>query len=226
MNCPGHRMKLIKKILHPLLVPLAKNYLRKDRRYNYQGMSLWVAKGVFHPGLFFSTGLLLRFLKKQNLQGMTFLDLGAGSGLIALMASRWGAKATASDISQTAILCIEKNARLNQSPLNILHSDLFDAFEPVLFDWVVINPPFYPKDPQNEAEYAWYGGKNLEYFEKLFRQLPGFIHSESWVLMVLSEDCPIRKIGHLAQKNQLCWEQIEIRLTGWERNYLFKISKV
>jgi hypothetical protein len=43
-----------------------------------------------------------------------------------------------------------------------------------VFDIIVINPPYYKKDPGSYSDYAWNCGSNGEYFKKLFTQLRGY----------------------------------------------------
>src|SRR6218665_2258260 len=99
-------MHLRKKILnafHPLLKPISAWYLSRTRIYKYDNISVRIHPGVFHPGLFFSTKLLLEYLKGQPIQEKHLLELGAGSGLISVVAAKRGARVTGSDINPTAI---------------------------------------------------------------------------------------------------------------------------
>jgi len=184
-----------------------------------------VHPGVFHPGLFLSTQYLLEYLKKQNLKGATLLELGAGSGLISLFAANKGSVVTASDISQAAVENIRTNAESNDSPIEVVHSDLFSNIRNSAFDWVVINPPYYPKKPKSEKEFAWYCGENHEYFVRLFAQLPQYIHELSRVVMILSEDCAIDMIRSLARSEGLGMNLVEKRRIWGEWNYIFQIRR-
>jgi release factor glutamine methyltransferase len=91
----------------------------------------------------------------------------------------------------------ENNKRLGLN-VRIIESDLFDKLPQQAVDFVVINPPYYPKNPLNDSERAWYCGAEFEYFEKLFSQLNNHIQSSTIVLMSLSEDCDIQKISKIA----------------------------
>ena len=109
--------KWLKSVASFFLIPLTKWYLRKPREYTYDRISIQVLPGVFHPGLFFSTRVLLKFLSNHELGGKKILELGAGSGLIALYSSSKGAEVTATDISASAM----KNIQLNASRNNLNH---------------------------------------------------------------------------------------------------------
>lgn len=173
-------------------------YIRKARAYRFGGLRLIVPPGVFHPGIFFSTPIFLQFLKKIDFQRKRVLDVGAGSGALALFAARRGAAVTALDINPLAVEAVRRNAVANNLSVQALQSDLFDQLPPQNFDYLLINPPYYPRRPANDTERAFFAGENLEYFEKLFRQLSPFLHPESHVWMILSEDCDLKKIQELA----------------------------
>jgi predicted RNA methylase len=72
------------------------------------------------------------------------LDLGTGSGILSLRASRFSDVVIATDLNQRAVDCARFNARLN----GIENIEVFagDCFEPVKgrrFDLILSNPPFF-----------------------------------------------------------------------------------
>ncbi len=128
-------------------------YLRKDRRYTYDGIDLLVKHGVFHPGLFFSTKFLLDTLRGEKLADKTVLELGAGSGLISFWCAARKAKVTATDINPVAIQGLQQNNRWVRPALQqIIQSDLFAHIPVQPFDYLIINPPYYPRRATNDAE--------------------------------------------------------------------------
>jgi len=91
--------------------------------------------------------------------GETFLEMGAGSGLIALHAARLGAKATAADVNPNAVECVRRNAARNNIKLEAVRSDLFEKVTGV-FDVIAFNPPYLPGAASSTSwvEKAWAGG--------------------------------------------------------------------
>lgn len=202
---------------------LHKQWLKKPRRYVYKDISVWVEPGVFPPFLTLSTKILLDFLEPMEIKGKTFLELGCGCGVISILAAKKGATVTASDINDTALNALAKNAVANHVPIDIKKSDLFDAIADD-FDLIVINPPYYPKNPQSIAEQAWFCGEEFEYFEKLFGQLPNYLAGD--VYMILSEDCDIGKIESIAAKNAIGFQTaLETKAVG-ERNFILRLTSL
>lgn len=215
--------KLFKRIASVFLIPLTRWYLRKERKYAYGGVTVKVFPGVFHPGFFYSTIFLADFLATQNIKEKTFLELGCGTGLLSVLASRAGAIVTASDLNTKAIDNTRFNAEQNFTDIHVVHSDLFDALTEK-FDWIIINPPYYAQPVSDEETLAWNCGKNFEYFKKLFSQLKSHIHATSEVIMVLTLGCPLDRIFEIAAINGFEFRLIkEKNVLFDEKDFLYRI---
>jgi len=205
---------------------LLEKYLSKTRTYRYKDIQLEIPTEVFHPGFFFSTQLLLQYILELPLQEKRFLELGCGSGLIAIMAAKQNAIVTATDINPVAVDFLKKNSMANGISVDIIQSDLFTAIPQQPFDIIAINPPYYKKDPVNAKEHAWYCGENGEYFSKLFDQLGKYMHKQTAVLMVLSDSPDMEMINGFAAANRFSISCVHSKQNMLEKNFIFKIEKV
>jgi release factor glutamine methyltransferase len=178
--------------------PLAIRYVRRRRRWAWRGLTLDVPNGVFHPGLFFSTSVLAAGIEGRARRGLTVLDVGCGSGLLAMAAARAGATVTAIDINASAVEATRANAAANRLAVEVLRSDLFAAVDGRSFELVVVNPPFFAKDPVDDAERAWFAGGDLGYFDRFFAGLGAHLTPGGTTLMVLSEGCDLNTIAGAA----------------------------
>lgn len=217
--------KAIIKILSPFLKFFARVYFSKPRKYKYKDLDFTVLPGVFHPFFTISTKLLLEFIDTKELIGKSFLELGCGTGVVSCLAAHKGAQVTASDINPKAIENARENAKNNNLTFDFILSDLFQEIQQQLFDYIVINPPYYPKEPTDEKEKAWYCGKEFEYFQELFSSIGGYFDKSSEVYMILSEDCEIKTIQNLAKESNLCFETVLKKKKNEEWNYIFQINK-
>lgn len=216
----------LKKITHPLFKFGLQFYYSKPRKYCYQDICIKIHPDVFPPQLTFSTKILLDFINEIDLNEKTFLELGCGSGILSLLAAKKKAFTIASDINQTALRYLEKNTLENNLKVQIVNSDLFEEIENNAFDYIVINPPYYPKRPKSIKEQAWFCGENFEYFEKLFTQLPNFLSPETKCYMILSQDCDLEKIKAIALKNAMTFELVLEKRELIETNFIFRISSL
>lgn len=215
--------RTIKYVAERFYKPLLERYLAATRTYVHRGIRLEIPPGVFHPGFFFSSKFLLRWLARQPLQGRTFLELGAGSGLISIFAANRGAVVTATDINPAAIQCLQTNRGLNSALLEIIHSDLYTSIPSRAFDVIAVNPPYYRKHPETDMEMAWYCGADGEYFDGFFGGLAGYTHFASDVWMVLCAGCDLEMIQGLAARHGWKMECVWTRRNIIERDYIFRI---
>ncbi|HEX2684591.1 MAG TPA: methyltransferase [Ferruginibacter sp.] len=216
---------VIKHIVARTYKPLLVRYLSKTRSYRYKDIMLEIPPGVFHPGFFFSTQLLLQYISNMPLNAKHFLELGCGSGLISLVAAKNGAIVTASDINPLAIDSLKNNSRQNKIKLEIIGSDLFENLTGK-YDVIAINPPYYKQDPVTYGDHAWFCGSHGEYFSRLFASLDKHIHNDSEVLMVLFDGCDLEMIKDFAITNHFRLNCVYSKQNMLEKNFIYKIEKI
>lgn len=191
---------LLQKIWLPLYGRWVLFYMQKPRSYRYAGLQVQIPPGVFHPGLFFSTPAFIDFLQKIDFQGKKVLDMGTGSGLLALFAAQKGGLVTAVDIHPLAVQTTRENAQLNGLHLEVLESDLFQGISPEqVFDFILVNPPYYAAQPKDLQQRAFFAGEQLEYFQAFFQQLGKHRHTGTHTWMILSTDCDLPQILQIAE---------------------------
>ena len=97
-------------------------------------------------------------VKKSNHEKLTILDIGTGSGCIALSLAQSfpQSQVYALDIAHSALELAQKNAELNQiSNITFLQSDLFSNLPAdIKFDLIVSNPPYIDSAVQLDQSVA------------------------------------------------------------------------
>ncbi len=155
--------------------------------------------------------------------GQSLLEMGTGSGLIALHAARLGARVTAADVNPNAVQCARRNAARNNIRLEVVQSDLFERISGV-FDVVAFNPPYLSGTASSTSwvEKAWAGGEEgsemaVRFLEQAWRHLaPG-----GRIYMVLSS------VGGLmsplkAAKQRYESEMLEEKHLFFESIYIYR----
>ncbi|MDN3664279.1 methyltransferase [Algibacter miyuki] len=216
-------LKKVKKIIFPIAKLAFNTFHLKQRKYTYSGIEVSISSEVFPPHFTISTKILLDFIKPLNLTNQSFLELGCGSGIISLFAASKGAQVTASDINLIAIEALKKASIKNKIPVDVVYSDLFKNINKQHFDYIIINPPYYPKQPKNDKERAWFCGENFEYFQNLFEELETQSVTNTW--MILSEDCKLNTIKQLALNKGFLFELLLEKTVYKEKNYIFSVQK-
>jgi len=134
--------------------------------------------------------------------GLTLVDVGTGSGCIAIALAKElpDANVYATDISATALDVARRNAarRGFADRIRFLESDLFEAFTPVRFDLIVSNPPYVgrrtaetlaPEVREHEPEVALYGGEEgYEFYAELVAQSHEFLKPGGLLVLELGHD--------------------------------------
>ncbi len=215
--------KVISK-LQPVLYRGIKWYYAKPRTITKRGIKIHLLPSVFHPTFYLSTDVFLDFLLEQNISRKTILELGTGNGFISLyLAKKMECTVTSSDINPSAIKGLRKSATLNEVLLNIIHSDLFNDIPSQAFDYILVNPPFYPKAISGDDEYAFFCGENFEYFQAFNRQIIPYLEKGTVVYMILSDTAPVEKIIDLA-KETIHFEEVYRQRRMKENLLIYKLS--
>jgi methylase of polypeptide subunit release factors len=142
---PGRVRRLFRHSVHYLSHKFILNR-RSTRTVRAAGFRLVVYPTVFHPKLFLTSEFFARFLATINLAGKRVVDVGTGSGILALAAARAGATVVALDINPNALKAATDNSCANGlgDRVTAIRSDLMSGLEPdCLFDVIISNPPFF-----------------------------------------------------------------------------------
>lgn len=91
-------------------------------------------------------------LKENSKADLQILDIGTGSGAIAisLKSARPDWHVTASDISSEALQLAKENSERNQASLDFIESDVFNQISGK-FDVIISNPPYIAYDDEDEV---------------------------------------------------------------------------
>lgn len=165
----------------------------------------------------------LGVLRKKALDQPRILDVGTGSGAIALALACEipGAKITATDISANTLAVALKNALA----LGLDHCITFlqgDLFEPVGgdFDIIVSNPPYIGAEEYDTLDTGvkdfepkmalWAGQTGLEFYEKLIYQAHGYLTENGWLLLEIGAK-QSKSVRAIFEANAGFYECIDVR---------------
>lgn len=99
--------------------------------------------GVYRPQA--DTRLLAEALTREDFGSRRdVLEIGTGTGALALHAAGRGARVTAVDVAWPAVVTARLNALRRRVPLRVLHGDFAARTEGRRYDLVVANPPYVP----------------------------------------------------------------------------------
>ncbi|MFB7395202.1 HemK2/MTQ2 family protein methyltransferase [Streptomyces sp. NPDC056191] len=165
---------------------------------------LIVLPGVYRPQA--DTRLLAAALGDEELGPRTeVLEIGTGTGALALHAARRGARVTAVDISWPAVVTARLNALRRRLPLRVLHGDFAARTARLRFDLVIANPPYVPAPlirlPSHGPERAWDAGPDgRTVVDRICSAAPALLRPGGALLIVQSRMCgPQQTVDRLAE---------------------------
>lgn len=154
---------------------------------------LFALPGVYRPQA--DTHLLAEALDREEVGPRTdALEIGTGTGALALRAADRGARVTAVDVSWPAVVTARLNALRRRLPLRLLHGDFLVRTAGRRFDLVVTNPPYVPapdvRPPARGPERAWDAGPDgRAVIDRICASAPALLRPGGVLLMVHSGMC-------------------------------------
>ncbi len=166
-------------------------------------MTAFALDGVYPPQE--DSQLLIDVLTGfASLQGRSVVDLGTGSGVVAVAAARLGARSvTAFDICPNAVRCARGNALAAGVDVHVRLGSWTQALECEPFDLVVCNPPYVPSGAESDTGSippwagpmtAWDGGEDGRLvLDPLCATVPQMLSDGGSLLLIQSEFSDIGK---------------------------------
>lgn len=157
----------------------------------FMGLTFHVEPGVLIPRA--DTEILVEKALELMPPGARVLDIGTGSGAIAVSLAKLGknARVTAVDVSDKALEIARKNAESNGVDVEFVKSDCFSALQGRKYDMIVSNPPYISDEEmrglmpevKQEPELALSGGGDgLDFYRRISREAPEHLNAGGFLL--------------------------------------------
>lgn len=153
------------------------------------------------------------------------LDMGCGSGIQGVNAAKNKSvtEVTFADINQDAIVHIMNHVKLDK-PTYHKHTNLFSRITRK-YDTIIFNPPYLPKDDQDDEALITTGGKEgYELLEKFLKQAKSHLLMDGIILIVFSS---LTNKAHLDNTiRRLDYEKLELLKESvfMERLYVYQLK--
>lgn len=190
------------------------------------GLDLTVGPGVFHPKVFLTSRFFAEFLQAQDLRGKRVVEVGTGSGILALSAAKAGASSViALDINPEAVRTAATNATRNGLPqVEARESNLFSAVpETEKFDVIISSPPSFSGEPRNVADRAWHAGPGYRDILALFDQAAARLKPDGVMYLLVSSDTNMALFDHLIAQAGLHPTRVATQSIVVEKFFLYEI---
>ena len=171
------------------------------------------------------TEFLIELIKNNSDNPKKILDVGTGTGCIALMLKKLYPESTvdACDISLEALDLAKENSEINNLEINLFQSDLLSDVEEVDYDIIVANLPYIPTETLTslESEVVDYepllaldgGVDGLLYINRLIKEIEEKVIRNLTLFLEVDTSHATTILNNLSH-----WKQVELEKDLVERD--------
>ncbi|MDQ5825637.1 MAG: methyltransferase [Chloroflexota bacterium] len=200
------------------------------RHVRVAGLTLLLEPTVFNPNLHFSSGFLAEYLRQEDVVAKAgrVLDIGTGSGLLAISAALAGARqVTAVDLNPAAVLAARMNVSLYAlaGKVRVVHGDLFEPVAGERFDLVVCNPPYLRGEPSSPGTLAYMAGEDFRWLRRFSQAAADYLTPGGRCLLVLADSTDLRSIWKIFKDDGWSVRRLAARDVLVERLYIVALQR-
>lgn len=191
---------------------------------DFYGNIFEVNKNVLIPRFETEELVSLTYQKIKNKKNLNIVDLGTGTGCIAItLAKLLNIKVDAVDISKEALEVAKRNALNNKVEINFYLGDMLEPLNKK-YDVIISNPPYIAYDEEimeivknNEPHLALYAeNKGLACYEKILSNCGKYINKNALIAFEIGAK-QANDIIDIANKYLDCETEVLKDLNGFDR---------
>lgn len=177
----------------------------------------------------------IQYIKKLSNQTLSILDLGTGSGCIAITLKKElsNAQVTAVDLSEAALLVAHENAKQNDAEVTFVHSDMLKNVTGK-FDVIISNPPYIAKTDEVDEKVLKYEphmalfaeDEGLYFYREILKEAHKFLNEQFIIAFEIGEAQGEQLLELAKQYFKECKISLEKDMQGRNRFlFILKLDK-
>ncbi|MHA2297702.1 MAG: HemK2/MTQ2 family protein methyltransferase [Candidatus Hodarchaeales archaeon] len=194
-----------------------------------KGIKLEILPGVYPPAE--DSYFFLEVIEEKRFDHPVerILDVGTGTGLLAIAAARkfMRARISATDINIESVKCAKMNFQMNYLKNTcVYHTNLFEELDldkKKLFDLVLFNPPYLHKDQYGgiTGQETWNGGQGgTDVMNRFLDEVKDWVAPVSRIFLLVEQ----RNLGSLVIPKHLKITSIFSSEVPSEKLYIFELQ--
>jgi len=203
-----------------------------NQRIHYNGLTVFLHPDVYEPAE--DTYLMIENISLDSKDRV--LEVGTGSGLIALSCAQQGCNVTCTDLNPHAVRLTYKNYQYNKPHLKgslaVIQGDLFQPIRPLhQFDAVLFNPPYLPTQPEEQiGGNGWFdravggGPTGLDCTYCFLTQVKNYLKPTGKSYIIASSLSPLQLIEQWSKQQHLHLKKISLKHFDDETLYLYQLT--
>lgn len=173
----------------------------EPKTIKFDKYELIVNPGVFDPSL--GEGSQIMAKVKHLFNGESVLEIGTGTGALAILAAENAEKVVATDISKDAIDCAMVNITKHNliDKIELRKGDLFSVINKAeIFDIIIFNPPFLNGSPESGIGHSYFdnGYNTLETF---FLEVKAHLNPKGFIYLCFGGVGDVGYLNYLIERN-------------------------
>jgi release factor glutamine methyltransferase len=220
---------MLAQSLYPRLITWILDFLHRQTRSEniarIEGLPVQICPQVFNPLIGRTTQFFIQHM--QILPESRVLEIGTGSGAIAVAAAHVAKAVTATDVNPYAVQCAKTTIRLNgrEDQIRVLLGDLFSPVQGETFDIILFNPPYFRCNASSWIAKAWSAGTNYELIDRFLTGAREMLKNPGEIQILLSSAASLTQIITRMKETEFKIHVIASgRLLGFlERIYLLRL---
>lgn len=153
------------------------------------------------------------------------LDMGTGSGVLAVEAAKFADTVIGLDVSEAAVEYCKQH--IMHPKILFFRSDLFEVLElgkiSRKFDLIIFNPPYLPRD--GEGNVALDGGREgFEVIERFLRSAGKYLKAGGTILLLFSSLTKKQKVDLLIRKSGFRKTLVDVKKLPFETLYVYAVE--
>jgi len=188
------------------------------------GKKYAVTADVFNPKFYRTSEFMAENLRIDPEDDV--LDMGTGSGILAISAGKSARKVIAVDINPQAVKCAGINIERHglEKVVSVQQGDLFESLcRTVKFNVIIFAPPYLEGVPKKNLDYALYDpGKSL--LKRFFEEAKAYLKPGGCVQMVYSSIAEPGRVLEMASENGWEWSMVARKKGLFETYLIWKFT--
>lgn len=214
-----------------LLAPwriILRRRMKQVRRETICEQTIVVYPDVFNPVIFRSGRIFAEYLHEHLRAAspaarLEVLDMGTGSGVLAIICAALGHRVVAVELNPVAVRCAIENAGRLPEDLrpDVIEGDLFEPVAGRRFDLVLWNPPFFQGEPKSLLDLSWRSDNGIGRF---FAQLQEHLRPGGRAMIIWTSQAAAEHLHDSLRQHDLRCRTVHSQRVPFETFTIFEIT--
>jgi len=214
----------LKQSASKVILRLIHAFIWRIKIVRIDNTTLFVPPNIFSPKFTITSELLADVLMHELKEDDIVLDMGTGSGVLAIIAARRSARVYATDINLEALATAILNAKINNvlDKITFLKGSLFKPLGNLRFSLILFNPPYLYGTPRSTYERAIVGDPYIIF--AFLKEARDYLLPNGRILMTYSTISSIKLLSHMLRLLHYKYDIVSHKRLPFETIFVLRLT--